>query len=64
MGITELLYFTDIPTRVTINESIEIAKIFSTDKSGIFINGMLDAAVAQLKEADQLKKSGRGLVGE
>lgn len=64
MGITELLYFTDIPTRVTINEAIEIAKIFSTDKSGIFINGMLDAAVAHLKEAGQMKKTGRGLVGD
>lgn len=62
MGITELLYFPDIPTRVTINESIEIAKIFSTDKSGIFINGMLDAAVALLKQEGKLKKSGRGLV--
>lgn len=64
MGISELLYFPDIPTRVTINEAIEIAKIFSTDKSGIFINGMLDAAVAQLKESGKLKKTGRGLMGE
>lgn len=62
MGITELHYFPDIPTRVTINEAIEIAKIFSTDKSGIFINGMLDAAVALLKEEGKLNKSGRGLV--
>ncbi|MCE2503755.1 MAG: transcription antitermination factor NusB [Chlorobi bacterium] len=64
MGITELLYFPDIPTRVTINEAIEIAKTFSTDKSGVFINGMLDAAVAMLTKDERLKKSGRGLIEE
>ncbi|MCB0711099.1 MAG: transcription antitermination factor NusB [Ignavibacteriae bacterium] len=64
MGIAELLYFPDIPTRVTINEAIEIAKMFSTDKSGVFINGMLDAAVDMLKKADRLQKSGRGLLEE
>ena len=62
MGICELLYFEDIPPRVTINESIDIAKSFSTDKSGIFINGMLDAAVSFLDKKGALKKSGRGLV--
>ena len=62
MGIGELLYFEDIPPRVTINEAIDIAKRFSTDKSGVFINGMLDAAVTHLKKNGQMKKSGRGLV--
>ena len=64
MGIAELLYFPDIPTRVTINEAIEIVKMFSTDKSGVFINGMLDAAVDRLKEENRLDKSGRGLLEE
>ena len=62
MGLGELLYFPDIPARVTINEAIEIAKAYSTDKSGTFINGMLDAAVTLLKKEGKLKKSGRGLI--
>ncbi len=63
IGLTELLQFPEIPTKVTINEAIEIAKLYSTDKSGIFINGVLDAALSKLKEEGRLKKSGRGLVG-
>lgn len=64
IGITELLYFPEIPTKVTINEAIEIAKRYSTDKSGIFINGVLDAALAKLKQEGRMNKSGRGLIGE
>jgi N utilization substance protein B len=62
MGIAELLFFTEIPTRVTINEAIDIAKRYSTDKSGVFINGMLDAAVTLLRDEGKLNKSGRGLM--
>lgn len=62
MGICELLYFEDIPPKVTINEAIEIAKRFSTEKSGQFINGVLDSILADLKANGELKKSGRGLV--
>jgi len=62
MGICELLYFEDIPPKVTINEAIEIAKRYSTEKSGQFINGVLDSLLADLKTNGQLKKSGRGLV--
>jgi transcription antitermination protein NusB len=64
IGITEMIYFPEIPTRVTINEAIEIAKRYSTDKSGIFINGVLDAALSKLKQDGRLKKTGRGLIGE
>lgn len=64
MGITELLHFPEIPTKVTINEVIEIAKRYSTDKSSIFINGLLDAALSKLKKEGKLKKSGRGLIGD
>lgn len=39
----ELLYIPDVPPKVSINEAIEIAKKYSTDKSGKFINGVLDA---------------------
>lgn len=62
MGLAELLYFPEIPTRVTINEAIDIAKRYSTDKSGVFINGMLDAAVTLLRKEGKLNKSGRGLM--
>jgi transcription antitermination protein NusB len=64
IGICELLYFPDIPPKVSINESIEIAKEYSTERSGKFINGILDAILTELKESGGLNKSGRGLVEE
>jgi N utilization substance protein B len=64
MGICEILYFPDIPPKVSINESIEIAKEFSTSGSGKFINGILDAILSQLKDSKSLNKTGRGLVEE
>jgi len=64
MGICELLYFPDIPPKVSINESIEIAKNFSTAGSGKFINGILDAILIELKENGKLNKTGRGLLDE
>jgi len=62
MGICELMYFPDIPPKVTINESIEVAKTFSTENSGKFINGVLDAILEDLKSRKLLNKTGRGLV--
>jgi N utilization substance protein B len=62
IGISELLYFPDIPPKVTINEAIEIGKSFSTANSGRFINGVLDAILEQLKESGSLHKTGRGLL--
>lgn len=64
MGICEMLYFPDIPPKVTINESIEVAKTFSTENSGGFINGVLDAIFEDLKSTGTLSKSGRGLIDE
>ena len=63
MAICEMLSFPDIPPKVSINESIEIAKKFSTENSGKFINGILDAVLLLLYEQGRLRKSGRGLVG-
>lgn len=63
MAIVEILTFEDIPPKVSINEAIEVAKKFSTAKSGKFINGILDAVVLTLARDGRLKKSGRGLVG-
>lgn len=62
MAITEFLFFEQIPTKVTINEAIEIAKIYSTKKSGNFINGILDSALEQLKQDGRIEKKGRGLI--
>ncbi len=64
IGITELMYFPEIPPKVSINEVIEIAKDYSTSNSGKFINGILDAILSELKESGNLNKSGRGLIGE
>ncbi len=64
MGICELLYFEDIPPKVSINEVIEISKKFSTAGSAKFINGVLDAILNDLKSSGELKKVGRGLVDE
>lgn len=62
MAICEILYFPDIPPKVSINEAIEIAKEFSTAGSGKFINGILDAILSDEKLSGHLNKSGRGLV--
>ena len=62
MGITEFLHFDDIPTKVTINECIELAKKYSTFKSGKFVNGILESALKSLKEQDRVNKTGRGLI--
>ncbi|MFW5915907.1 MAG: transcription antitermination factor NusB [Bacteroidota bacterium] len=64
MAITEILEFSSIPTKVTLDEYIEIAKFYSTEKSNIFINGILDKIIAQLKAENRIKKQGRGLIGE
>ena len=64
MGICELFYFPEIPPKVSINECIEIAKVYSTAGSGKFINGILDAILIELKQSGKLSKTGRGLVEE
>ncbi len=64
MGICELLYFSDIPPKVSINESIEIAKEYSTAGSSKFINGILDAILSNEKKSGKIHKLGRGLIEE
>lgn len=56
MGIAELLYFPTIPTKVTINEYIEIAKNYSTPQSGQFVNGVLDNLLKELTTANKIRK--------
>lgn len=62
MAITELLHFSNIPVKVTLNEFIEISKIYSTPKSKIFINGILDKLVADFRKDNMMAKTGRGLM--
>jgi len=64
MSITEAIAFPSIPTRVTINEYLEIAKFYSTEKSSVFINGLLDKIFKYLKVEQKIVKVGRGLIGE
>jgi N utilization substance protein B len=62
MAMAELLYFPSIPPKVTMNEYIEISKDYSTPKSNIFINGILDKTIRDFEESGRLNKSGRGLI--
>jgi N utilization substance protein B len=56
IAIAEFLEFPKIPVKVTLNEYIEIAKHYSTPKSGTFINGILDKVITHLKKENQLEK--------
>lgn len=62
LAISELLIFQEIPTKVTLNEYIEISKFYSTPRSNQFINGVLDKIIDYLKKEKKLIKTGRGLV--
>lgn len=62
MALTEFVYFPSIPTRVTINEYIEIAKDYSTTKSSFFINGVLDKLLKEYTSSNRIQKTGRGLL--
>jgi N utilization substance protein B len=62
MAICEFLKFPSIPVKVTINEYLELAKEYSTPKSSIFINGILDNLVKDFTNEGKMKKSGRGLL--
>lgn len=59
MGVCELLYFPTIPTKVTINEYIEIAKTYSTPQSGQFVNGVLDNILKDLVKENKIEKQDR-----
>ena len=63
MATTELLKFEEIPPKVSVDEAIEIAKKYSTPRSGTFVNGVIDAILLDLHDQGRLNKSGRGLIG-
>ena len=62
MAICEFLKFPSIPVKVTINEYLEVAKEYSTPKSSIFINGILDNLVKEFQNENKIQKTGRGLI--
>ena len=62
MGVCEFLNFPFIPTKVSINEYIEIAKDYSSDKSGYFVNGVLDKLSREFLKDKKIVKVGRGLL--
>ena len=64
LAISEFLYFPTIPTKVSMNEYIELSKFYSTEKSRNFINGILDKTLKDLKTSKKIEKAGRGLIGE
>ena len=62
MGIGEMINFSNIPVKVSINECIEIAKNYSSPKSGKFINGLLDVISLNLLKENKIIKTGKGLI--
>jgi N utilization substance protein B len=62
MALCEVLHFPYIPVKVSINEYLEVAKLYSTPNSHGFINGVLDKINQELKQSNKLNKLGRGLV--
>lgn len=64
MALSELMQFPSIPTKVTLNEFVEVAKLYSTDKSKDFINGILDRLMKKLDKDGLIIKEGRGLIDE
>ena len=62
MAVSEMINFPSIPVKVTINEYIELSKLYSTPKSKQYVNGILDVLSLELKKAGKIKKTGRGLL--
>jgi len=62
LALTELMEFPSIPVKVTLNEYIELAKYYSTNRSSTFINGVLDRITKDFREEGKITKAGRGLL--
>jgi N utilization substance protein B len=62
MAVCELLKLPSVPIKVTLNEYIELSKTYSTPKSRVFINGILDKIIPELQKKGEIKKVGRGLI--
>lgn len=64
MCLSEFIYLEEIPTKVSMNEAIDLAKNFSTKNSGKFVNGILDSILMKMRKTGEIKKIGKGMVGE
>ena len=64
MGIVEMMNIKTIPTKVSLDEYVELSKNYSTDKSKEFVNGVLDKLLKNLIEQGHIIKEGRGLLEE
>ena len=62
LALCEMLYFNEIPPKVTMNEAIELAKMYSTEQSGRFVNGILDSTYKKYHSESRIHKTGRGLL--
>ncbi len=62
MALTEIVYVETVPVKVSINEYIELSKEYSTPKSNLFINGVIDQVVIDLRNENRIVKTGRGLI--
>lgn len=62
MALTEILKFSNIPIKVSLNEYIELSKMYSTPKSNVFVNGVLDKLVEELVSKNIINKLAKGLV--
>jgi len=62
MALAEVQVFESIPVKVTMNEYIELSKYYSTPKSALFVNGLLDQLIPKLQASGEVKKTGRGLI--
>jgi N utilization substance protein B len=63
LALGEFLEFPNIPVKATLNEYLELAKIYSTPQSSKFLNGILDKLLKDLTAEKRILKKGRGLVG-
>jgi len=61
MALAEILYIPSVPIKASLNEYIDISKEYSTPNSKVFVNGVLDKVIADLKQQNKIQKAGRGL---
>ncbi|MBA3681255.1 MAG: transcription antitermination factor NusB [Bacteroidetes bacterium] len=61
MALAEIMYIPNVPVKASLNEYIDISKEYSTPNSKVFVNGVLDKIIAELKRDNRISKTGRGL---
>lgn len=61
MALAEIMYIPNVPVKASLNEYIDISKEYSTPNSKVFVNGVLDKIIAELKQEGKIEKTGRGL---